>query len=76
MKNTKRFSKDFALFAAVAVLVVPANAHAYIDPGTGSVIVQAIIGGVVAVGFFLKTNWLRVKTFAKKIFGGSDKRKK
>ena len=79
MENTKQFSKDLALFAAVAAVIIPANAHAYIDPGTGSVIVQAVIGGVVAVGFFLKTNWLRVKTFAKKIFGGGgddDKRKK
>lgn len=62
--------KDLAWFAAIAAVVVPADAHAYIDPGTGSVIVQAVIGAVVAVGFFLKMNWLRVKHFVRKLFGG------
>jgi O-antigen/teichoic acid export membrane protein len=76
MKNIQRASKEFALFVAVLTLVIPANAHAYIDPGTGSVVVQAVIGAVVAVGFFLKTNWLRVKNFAKKLFGGGKDDKK
>ncbi|MEX1112869.1 MAG: hypothetical protein WD603_00400 [Patescibacteria group bacterium] len=58
---------------ALGILVVPSTAHAYIDPGTGSVIIQAIIGGVVAVGFFLKTNWLRVKQLVRRVSGGKKK---
>lgn len=73
MRDLRQHTKDFARFAAIAALVIPANAHAYIDPGTGSVIVQAVIGAVVAVGFFLKTNWLRVKHFVGKLFGGKKK---
>ena len=69
----ERHIKDLALFAAIAAVVIPADAHAYIDPGTGSVIIQAVIGAVVAVGFFLKTNWIRVKTFFKKLFGKNKK---
>ncbi|HEY8108968.1 MAG TPA: hypothetical protein VIF43_03095 [Patescibacteria group bacterium] len=69
----ERHIKDFAWATAITVVIVPANAHAYIDPGTGSVIIQAVIGAVVAVGFFLKTNWLRVKTFFKKLFGKNKK---
>ena len=38
------------------------NAFAYIDPGTGSVIVQMIIGGLVGVGIAIKVFWFRIKT--------------
>ena len=38
------------------------NAFAYIDPGTGSVIVQMIIGGLVGVGIAVKVFWFRIKT--------------
>ena len=41
-------------------------AQAYLDPGSGSLIIQSIIGGVAAIGITLKLYWhkLRVK------FGG------
>jgi len=38
------------------------NAFAYIDPGTGSIIVQMIIGGLVGVGIAIKVFWFRIKT--------------
>ncbi len=68
-----RLLASAAPFVALGILVVPSTVHAYIDPGTGSVIVQAAIGGVVAAGFFLKTNWLRVKHGAQRLFGGKKK---
>lgn len=44
---------------------------AYLDPGTGSLVVQAIIGGAVAVGVVLKAYWHKIgKLFGK---GGSKK---
>lgn len=60
---------SLAWFIALAILVVPAGAHAYLDPGTGSVIVQAVVAGVVAVGFFVKTQWHRLTTFVGSLFG-------
>ena len=37
--------------------------HAYIDPGTGSIILQSILAGIaVAVGM-LRMFWYRIKTF-------------
>ena len=43
-------------------------AHAYLDPGTGSIIIQAILG-VIAAGLAFFTNiWLKLKIFFKKIF--------
>jgi len=38
------------------------NAFAYIDPGTGSIIIQAIIGGLVGVGIAVKVFWFRIKS--------------
>ena len=38
------------------------NASAYIDPGTGSIIVQMIIGGLVGVGIAIKVFWYRIKS--------------
>lgn len=44
-------------------------AHAYLDPGTGSIIAQAAIGAVVAAGVFFRAWWDRVRTLL-----GLDKR--
>ena len=35
----------------------------YIDPGTGSMLLSTILGGVAAAGVFLKMYWNRVLTF-------------
>lgn len=45
-------SSKFVLAIAIATLCFPANAYAYIDPGTGSLVLQAVIaGGVTALVF-------------------------
>ena len=36
-------------------------AYAYIDPGTGSIILQTIIGGVAAGAIAIKLYWSKVK---------------
>ena len=49
---------------------------AYLDPGTGSIILQAVIGvavgGLFAIGIF----WQRTKTFVKNLFSRGEKPKK
>ena len=42
---------------------------AYIDPGSGSAIMSAIIGIFVAGGMFIKTYWYKLKAF----FSGSKR---
>lgn len=42
------------------MLVVP-PASAYLDPGTGSMVIQAVVGGAMAAGLILKTQWRRIK---------------
>jgi hypothetical protein len=39
------------------------RAHAYIDPGTGSYLLQFLIGGLLAGAFVIKRFWFRIKAF-------------
>ena len=41
------------------------DAHAYIDPGTGSTIISAIVGLFVALGVAVKTYWYKIKGWFK-----------
>ena len=42
------------------------EAHAYIDPGSGSIIIQAIIGAIATAGTTLTIYWRKIKDFFKK----------
>ena len=42
---------------------VSAPAFGYIDPGTGSLIIQSVIGAVAALGITLKLYWHKLKVF-------------
>jgi len=44
-------------------------AYAYVDPGTGSMAVQMIIGGFVAAGFMIKTYYYQIKRRIARLFG-------
>lgn len=48
----------FLLFAAMATPV-----YAYVDPGTGSIVLQAIIGGIAASMFIVRGRLDRLRTW-------------
>jgi len=56
------------------LLALPSTAHAYLDPGTGSYVVQLLIGGLLGGLFALGVFWRRVLAFFKRLFrrGSSD----
>jgi hypothetical protein len=56
--------KNYALL--VTLLTISTPAMAYIDPGSGSAIVSAIIGLFVAIGLAIKTYWYKIKSFFKR----------
>lgn len=35
--------------------------HAYLDPGSGSFLVQLLIAGLVGAGFLIKAYWKKIK---------------
>jgi hypothetical protein len=56
-------SRCLLMLAALgaASLAWPAPAHAYIDPGTGSFVIQGIIAAVVGAGVAVRMFWGRIK---------------
>ena len=50
-------------FLTVVIVSVSNPAYGYIDPGTGSLIIQGIIGAIAAVGVTLKIYWHKVRIF-------------
>jgi hypothetical protein len=52
----------FALFFLIA-LRLDTRAYAYLDPGTGSMLIQMLLGGVAGVLVVGKLYWSRIKTF-------------
>ena len=54
--------------AIIFIFFTPQKALAYIDPGTGSMMVQVLIGVLVGALFALKTFWKRIAIFLKDEF--------
>ena len=49
-------------------LAAPSPAHAYLDPGTGSMILQVVIGAVVGAMVTARLYWARIKTWFRGFF--------
>lgn len=64
--------KKLAILALALGFSSPA--FAYLDPGSGSAIVSAIIGAFVAAGLVIKTYWYKLKSLfsRKKTTAGED----
>ncbi len=50
-----------SLVGLTAMLSLSAPAHAYIDPATGSIVLQAAIGAVAGATLFFRTSLYKVK---------------
>ncbi|WP_124309994.1 hypothetical protein [Pseudomonas chlororaphis] len=55
MKQSK-----FSVVALVCLALLPINAFAYLDPGTGSAMLQGILGALAAIAMVLKLYWHRL----------------
>lgn len=49
-------------YLVTLLLLVAAPAHAYIDPGSTSIVFQAIIAGLAAAGTGIVMGWERLKS--------------
>ena len=47
-------------FVLAAFLLIASPAHAYLDPGTGSMLISAVIGLFAALALALKMFWYRL----------------
>lgn len=67
MRN--RVSRFRWVVALVLMLVCyEARAHAYLDPGTGSMVAQAIIAAITGAALVLRGSWTKIRSFSKSLF--------
>lgn len=57
------------LVCAFSSVVFVKQAYAYIDPGTGSMILQAVIAAIVGSAIAIKMFWRRIKSFCLRLAG-------
>ena len=62
MNITRHLRAWSAMAPALALVLLPAPAHAYLDPGTGSMILSALIGLFATAALAVKTWWYRIKS--------------
>jgi hypothetical protein len=59
--------EDLVFYLMVAVLAfwigTTDNAYAYLDPGTGSMLLQAAIGTIASALFVVRLYWSKVRAF-------------
>ena len=67
--------KRFFILAVSYVIIFPNYAYAYLDPGTGSIILQAIIGFLAASVTAISIYWSKFKSLISKIFIRKEKEK-
>lgn len=53
--------KNIVQFAIVAFLLSTTSAQAYVDPGSGSVIITTILGAIAAVGYTFRKYFYKLK---------------
>ena len=58
----------FLIYNTIAIFLIVTNAYAYLDPGTGSFILQAIIGFLAAISAGFLYYRTKVKNFFIKLF--------
>ena len=61
------------LFLIFSLIAYTSPAYAYLDPGTGNMLLQGLIGGIAAVMAFLSIYWQKVKAFFSKEEADTDK---
>lgn len=62
-----------AYLVTIAILLITVRpAHAYIDAGSGSYILQMIVAGFLGLVFTIKLSWQRLKDFTASKFSGKS----
>jgi hypothetical protein len=74
MGKRKRHAKVL-LFLAGFCLLWPLSAQAYLDPGTGSSLLQLILAVLFTVLFCVKLAWARIKTWTGQVIPGRKNEK-
>jgi hypothetical protein len=69
----KKYLIDSVFSVSLLILLSAETAYAYLDPGTGSYIIQVSIAMVFGVLFAIKIFWTNVKLFFLNLFKRKDR---
>tara|TARA_B100000131_G_C17617904_1_gene410529 strand:+ start:180 stop:395 length:216 start_codon:yes stop_codon:yes gene_type:complete len=69
-------NKILSLLYILTLIIFPTKAFAYLDPGTGSIILQAILGFIAATIASISIYWEKFKSLISKLFGKKKENKK
>jgi Mg2+/Co2+ transporter CorB len=72
MKKIRLKIKSLTFLVVVFLSTIP-SAYAYLDPGTGSMLLQVLIGGMAATLLSIKVFWKKIKDMFIKIFSRKNK---
>ena len=56
------------LLSIFLVLIFVNQSYAYIDPGTGSMLVQTVLAAIAAVSVSIGIFWHRIRSFLNRLF--------
>jgi len=68
-----RIFRHFFLFTTVFILLdlfFPKDAHAYLDPGSGSYLLQLLLAALFGALFAVKIFWKKIVDFFRNLFSG------
>lgn len=58
-----RLSSTIVLFVLMITIIFPQYSYAYIDPGTGSYLLQMLMAGLLGSAFAVKMAWRTIKSY-------------
>jgi hypothetical protein len=67
--------KNLFTLIIISTLFINTNAYAYLDPGTGSIIIQSLLSAIAVAMTILSVYWLKVKNFFLKFIKFFKKKK-
>ncbi len=65
-------NRALVFLSAIIIVAAASPAHAYLDPGTGSMILQGLIGGIAAGATVIALYYQKIKSFFHKLRGRPD----
>ena len=63
------------MMCIVIILAFTGNAYCYLDPGTGSYVLQMLIAGLAGALLAIKIFWLNIRAFFSNLFKKGRKKK-
>ena len=74
--SSVKYSRTLAQLIAwlgALLLLFPQTVYAYLDPGSGSLMIQAVIAVFFAVSLAMKVYWRKIKVFITTLFSTGQK---